>query len=245
MIVLVGIDDTDDASSRGTGYHARLLGNKFREEGIAEVHAITRHQLLIDSRIDYTSRNSSACMVIEPTQDDVAILLDFARLELQSTCAPGSNVGISLAAPSSVDGEIQDFSRAAKREFLSVDPALALAEQKDIYLEGLNGNGAGVIGALAALGLYASGDDGRFIWLPKLRDLDGIYTVDELTKLLDMEIKTTAGESLPPATRIRVSDWMRPIMREGHAILLAEQENQDGEISWRFVDKSTIKALSD
>jgi hypothetical protein len=245
MILLLGIDDTDDASSRGTGHQARQLGRRLHEEGIAEVHAMTRHQLLVDSRIDYTSRNSSACMVLEPTGIDIASVLDFARLELKSSCAPDSDAGLSLAEPSTIDDEIQDFGRAAKHEVLSAGPAQELAEQKNIHLEGVNGSGAGVIGALAAIGLHASGDDGRFIWLPKLRELDGIYAVDELTKLLGVEIKTATGEALPPAAKIGTSDWMRPIMREGRAILLAERENQDGEISWRFADKPTIKALSD
>jgi hypothetical protein len=245
MILLLGIDDTDDASSRGTGHQARRLGKTLHKEGIAEVRAVTRHQLLVDSRIDYTSRNSSACLVLESTQNDLTSLLDFARMTLKSSCAPGSNVGISLAEPTVVDGEIQDFGRTAKLEVLSVDPAQALADQKAIHLEGINGNGEGVIGARAAIGLHASGDDGRFIWLPKLRELDGIYTVDELTNLIGVEIKTAAGDTLPPTASIGASDWMRPIMRDGRAILLAEQENQDGEISWRFADKPTIKAISD
>lgn len=245
MIVLLGIDDTDDASSRGTGHQARQLGRTLQEEGIAEVHAVTRHQLLVDSRIDYTSRNSSACMVLELTQNDLTSLLDFARMKLKSSCAPGSNAGITLAEPSTLDSDLQDFGRAAKKEVLSVGPAQVLADQKAIHLEGINGTGAGIIGALAAIGLHASGDDGRFIWLPKLRELDGTYSVDELTKLLGVEIKTTTGEALPPAAEIESSDWMRPIMRKGRAILLAEKENIDGEISWRLADKPTIKALPD
>lgn len=245
MIVLLGIDDTDDASSRGTGFQARQLGRMLNGEGIAEFHAVTRHQLLIDSRIDYTSRNSSACLVLKTTKKGIPTVIDFARLELKSSCAPTSNVGISLAESSAVDGKIQDYGGAAKRKVLSVEPARKLAEQNDIYLQGINGTGAGVIGALAAIALHASGDDGRFIWLPKLRELDGISTVDEISRLLGVGIETVAGETLPPAAKIESAEWMRPIMRKGRAILLAEGENQDGEISWRFADKPTVKALSD
>ena len=245
MILLLGIDDTDDASSRGTGYQARRLGQAFQETGLAEFRAVTRHQLLVDSRIDYTSRNSSACLVLETTGDDISSLVDLARSDLKSHCAPDSDVGISLAKPSAVDGEIQDFGRTAKHEVLSADPARALAEQKDIQLEGINGSGAGVIGALAAIGLHASGDDGRFVWLPKLRELDGIYTVADLIKLLEVDVTTISGEALPPSAEIETVDWMRPVMRGGRAILLAERENQDGEILWRFADKPTVKALSD
>ena len=245
MIVLLGIDDTDDASSRGTGHQARQLGKSLREEGIADLHAITRHQLLVDSRIDYTSRNSSACMVLEPTQDDIASLLDFARKKLKSSSAPSSNAGVCLSELSAVHDEIQDFGRSAKNDVLAIGSARQLAEQKGMHLEGINGSGAGIIGALAAIGLHAAGNDGRFIWLPKLRELDGGYTVEELSKLLGVGIETATGEEAPSSARIQAAEWMRPIMREGRAILLAERGTQDGELSWRFADKQTIKTLSD
>ncbi|MFQ5922102.1 MAG: hypothetical protein ACE5M4_04605 [Anaerolineales bacterium] len=245
MIVLLGIDDTDNATSRGTGYHARRLGKALSDEGFADIQAVTRHQLLVDSRIDYTSRNSSVCLVLEASEHDITRLIDFARSELRSHCAPDSNGGISIAEPSAVDGAIQDFGRAAKHRVLSAETARALAQQKDVFLEGTNGSGAGVIGALAAAGLHRSGNDGRFIWLQKLRELDGTYTVGELTRLLGVEVTTISGEALPPAAEIKALEWMRPVLREGRAILLAERETQDGEIGWRLLDKSTVKALSD
>ena len=49
---------------------------------------------------------------------------------------------------------------------------------------------------------------------------------------------------LPSSTEIEALEWMRPILREGRAILLVEKENVDGEIRWRFADKPTVKALS-
>ena len=61
---LLAIDDTDNLTSRGTGFLARQLALRMAEAGIAEVKAITRHQLLVDPRIPYTSHNSSACLVL-------------------------------------------------------------------------------------------------------------------------------------------------------------------------------------
>ncbi len=244
MILLLGIDDTDDDSSRGTGYQARRLGHEIQESGLGELRAVTRHQLLIDSHIDYTSRNSSACLVLETTEDQIPSLIALARSELETHCAPDSQVGICLAAPSAVDAAVQDFSQAAKRKVLSVDAAQAQSQQREIHLEGVKGSGAGVIGALAAIGLHASGNDGRFVWIPKLRDLDGRYTVAGLTKLLDVYVETISGGALPPSAEIDALEWMRPILRKGHAILLAEEENVDGKIGWRFADKPTVKAIS-
>jgi hypothetical protein len=244
VILLLGIDDTDDDSSRGTGYQARRLGNAIQENGLGELRAVTRHQLLVDSRIDYTSRNSSACLVLQTTEDQVPSLIDLARSELVAHCAPGSKVGICLSEPSAVDDAIREFGRAAKDEVLFADAALSLGKKREIHIECIKGSGEGVIGALAAIGLHASGDDGRFVWLPKLRDLDRSYTVAELGKLLNVQVETISGDALPPLAEIKAEEWMRPILRQGRAILLAEKENVDGEIGWRFADKPTVKALS-
>ena len=244
MILLLGIDDTDDDSSRGTGYQARRLGHAIEENGLGELRAVTRHQLLIDSHIDYTSRNSSACLVLETIEGRIPSLIDLARSELEAHCAPVSKVGICLAEPSAVDDAIREFGRAAKDKVLFADEARSLGKEREIHIESIKGSGAGVIGALAAIGLHASGGDGRFVWLPKLRDLHGRYSVAELTKFLDVQVETISGDALPPSAEIQALEWMRPILREGCAIILAEKENVDGEIGWRFADKPTVKALS-
>ncbi len=244
MILLLGIDDTDDDSSRGTGYQARRLGHAIQENGLGEFRAVTRHQLLVDSRIDYTSRNSSACLVLQTTEDQIPSLIDLARSELEAHCAPDSKVGICLAEPLAVDAAIQEFGQAAKRKVLSVDAAQAQSQQQEIHLEGVKGSGAGVIGALAAIGLHASGNDGRFVWLPKLRDLHGRYSVAELIKFLEVQVETISGDVLTPSAEIEAQEWMIPILSEGRAILLAEEENVDGKIGWRFADTPTVKAIS-
>ena len=59
-----------------------------------------------------------------------------------------------------------------------------------------------------------------------------------------MHVETISGQGLPASAEIEAVEWMRPILREGRAILLAEKENIDGEIGWRFADKSTVKAFS-
>ena len=245
MILFLGIDDTDDESSRGTGYQARRLGHAIQENGLGELRAVTRHQLLIDSRIDYTSRNSSACLVLETTEDQVPSLIDLARSGLEAHCAPDSKVGICIAEPSAVDDAIREYGRAAKDKVLFADAARSLGKEREIHIESIKGSGEGVIGALAAIGLHATGNDGRFVWLPKLRELDGRYSVADLTELLDVEVEMISGDVLPPSAEIVALEWMRPILREGRAILLAEEENIDGEIGWRFAEKPTVKALSD
>src|SRR5579872_5433563 len=64
-VVLVGSDDTDNLDSPGTGYLSRQLGGLIDASGVGRVRDITRHQLLFDRRIPYTSHNSSLCLRVE------------------------------------------------------------------------------------------------------------------------------------------------------------------------------------
>ena len=52
-----------------------------------------------------------------------------------------------------------------------------------LCLRALGGNGDGVIGALAGVGLRADGNEGRFLDLPGLRMLADIVEIRELTKI--------------------------------------------------------------
>ena len=67
--VLVGIDDTDNLTSPGTGWIAQSLIRQLASEGFGEPLGITRHQLLKDPRVPYTSHNSSACLAIGTSAD--------------------------------------------------------------------------------------------------------------------------------------------------------------------------------
>ena len=63
--LLVGIDDTDNLESRGTGFRAREFGRQLMEEGLASVRGISRHQLYVHPDIPYTSHNSALCLDID------------------------------------------------------------------------------------------------------------------------------------------------------------------------------------
>ena len=67
MKILIAIDDTDNLESRGTGFRARELGLSLMQNGLANLISVTRHQLLFDRRIPYTSHNSSASLLCELT----------------------------------------------------------------------------------------------------------------------------------------------------------------------------------
>ena len=60
--LLVGIDDTDTEAGKGTGSLARGLLVSFDEQRIGAALGATRHQLLLDPAIAYTSENAAHCV---------------------------------------------------------------------------------------------------------------------------------------------------------------------------------------
>ncbi|HEX6035911.1 MAG TPA: hypothetical protein VFY83_15850, partial [Anaerolineales bacterium] len=135
MNLLIGIDDTDNLESRGTGFRARHLANWLAENQLAVPYGITRHQLLVDPQILYTSHNSSACLSVE--SDSAFLVWDACREYLLRESAPGSDVGLCLAPLEFVTEEVMTFARRAKLEVLTMQEAEHTAAISGIRLAGL------------------------------------------------------------------------------------------------------------
>ena len=243
MRILIGIDDTDNLESRGTGYRARHLGASLA--GFAVVEGITRHQLLVDPRIPYTSHNSSTCLVVR-TSVSLDDLAGYCRTYLVRESAAGSDAGLCLAPWPAVGPSVLEFGHLAKTQVLTHEAAEEIARRSGLLLEGLTGDGGGVIGALAAVGLRTGGNDGRYIWLEGLRELKGIYTVERLREAAAIDaIESLDGAGLPATAMVDAGPWPRPILRGGRAVLLVEEAKSDGGCQWRVALKEAIKRYSD
>ncbi len=243
---LIGIDDTDNLESRGTGFRARQLAQQLQSRGLARVRGVTRHQLFVSPDIPYTSHNSAACLNLQFADRVAEDVRQHARAYLLRESADGADAGLCLARMSHVPPVVTAFGRAAKERVLTQADALGLAATTGIVLEGLTGTRQGVIGALAAVGLHAARDDGRFLWSPGIRDLaPGVYTLDALRAITTVEIfraldgrEITAGEA-----PITITEWARPVLTGGRSVLLLEEdvdERADGE-RWRVAAKEHIK----
>ncbi len=241
MRYLIGIDDTDNLESRGTGYRARQLAESLAEQGLAQPLAITRHQLLVSPAIPYTSHNSSACLLFEADPAKENEMWSASREFLLRESAPGSDAGLCLAAWEKVNACLHAFGSRAKIVVLTRLEAEHTALNQEIRLEGLTGTHGGIIGALAGVGLHHAGNDGRYLWLPGLRDLSGLHTVAEICALGRIDcIRPLDGANLSPETLVELGEWVRPILRGGQAILYVEEQNHE----WHILSKDHIKSLS-
>jgi hypothetical protein len=239
MKYLIGIDDTDNLESRGTGHRVRELADWLSSNHLAEPYGITRHQLLVDPQIPYTSHNSSACLVVDT--DRAEDVWNAARQFLVLTSAIGSDVGLCLARRDSITEEVLSFGRRAKLEVLTMPEAQETASQSNIRCEGLTGTGGGIIGALAGVGLYYAGNDGRFLWLPGLRELKGKYPIAEIIARGHIErVCTLNHDELSLGEIVDVGEWVRPVLRNGKSTLYVEEKNHE----WHILSKDHVKSLS-
>ncbi len=246
MRILIGIDDTDNKDSRGTGFLARQLAKHIQEKDLGIVNGITRHQLFVHPDIAYTSQNSSACLdVLSEKQNELEI---FCAQFLKDSAADGSDAGLCISEWEAVSENIQDWGRSAKNEVLQLAHAKDLALANRIYLEGFTGTLIGQIGALAAVGLRKSGDDGRFIWLvgsKELRELKpGIFQLDELKLITGIEnFITINGLPLEKNCRVLCHDWIRPILKDGNPCLILEKA-KNHQYEWKTATKEYIRTIS-
>ncbi|RRR39755.1 hypothetical protein EHH44_21585 [Mycolicibacter terrae] len=248
--LLIGIDDTDDQFSPGTGRRARALLRELAAAGLGSEAGATRHQLLVDDRVPYTSHNSSACLAWRsPDGDPHAVrdkIIEFVARFLERVCPPAADPGLAVAVPGDLTdaGPLVDFGRRAKCELLQRAQARRLADELGLHLSGHGGTHDGVLGALASVGLQLSGDDGLFITLPGLGDLPLEATVEELLASVPIDDARDASNRRPaPGELIDLGDWVRPVLLDGRAVLLLDppRRHPDGRRSWRTAPRAVVK----
>ncbi len=239
---IIAIDDTDNDTSIGTGRLARMLGEHLESLGLGRVTGVTRHQLLVDDRIPYTSHNSAAAigLVSEagPGEEvSVESLRAPAAAFLYEHFHPGADPGLAiLSTDKPMDEALLAFGQRAQREVLTKDEAYDLARRRGVHLSEHGGTGQGVIGALAATGLRFGGSDGRFIGLQGIRKLKGRCSVEKILDGSDVdEVVDVMGSPLPAHAQIDTGDWVRPAL-VNHRACLKVVATEAGELpGWRVV----------
>lgn len=246
MKLLIGIDDTDNKESRGTGFKTRQLAKLIEDKKLGLVKGITRHQLFVHPNIAYTSQNSSACIEVE--SEFYNELIVFCSDFLSTESAPGSDAGLCIAGWEAVTEKIQNWGEKTKVEVLTLEEASRLSDENGIFLCGLTGTKIGQIGALAAVGLRKTGNDGRFIWLKgsgELRDFDsGTYTVLALKQKAGIQdVKDLNLHDIPENEVVLCDGWTRPVLLNNNAVLFVEKTNF-AQHEWKTVTKEYIRSIT-
>jgi tRNA(Ile2) C34 agmatinyltransferase TiaS len=216
-MLFLGLDDTDTLDSRGTGYLARCIAAELAIDHV--VLGVIRHQLLRDPRVPCTKNNSSAAIVLNgDAAIDPVSLLERVRLIMHDNFQPGSDPGLCVAT--NVPAAITDFGRRTQHELVTQAEARTLASAHGLPLLGLGGDEDGVIGALAAVGLAAGGEDGRYVLVGRCRELTGLQPVAALLAAGIAAVQTLDGQ--PVTAGLVQTDRLRPARRGGKPIAFVE-----------------------
>lgn len=216
-MIFIGMDDTDNAQSRGTGHIARAIAEILAVD--FTLVGVVRHQLLFDPRVRYTAHNSSKSVILGADGDvDLADLAKRVGKLMMDDFQEGSDPGVCVARD--VPDEVIQYGRRAQTDLITQDEARALAARHHIPLLGLGGDEGGVIGALAAVGLAAGGNDGRFMMVGQLRQLQGMLPVSAVLGAGIAAVETVDGK--PVTEGLVATDKMRPARRRGLPIAIVE-----------------------
>lgn len=217
-MIYVGIDDTDMPGTPGTNQLARALVTHL--SGRYRCVVIVRHQLLQDPRVPSTSKNSAASVVVQPRNGlSAGPLAGPLRRFMRRQSTVGSDPGFCVAV--TVPGAIAEFGRRCQKEPVTQREARRLAVTHGVHLEGCGGTEDGVIGALAAVGLVAGGNDGRVVQMGSWPDdLAGLQDIPSL-QARDVEVRSLeSGRTIATGT-VNVGKRLRPSYRGGKAVLYA------------------------
>jgi hypothetical protein len=217
-VIYVGIDDTDTLETRGTNQLARQLVRHVASR--LHCRMIVRHQLLEDPRVPCTRKNGSAALVFDGEVEHVkqlGWLIDELRTVMRAEFIEGSDPGLCVATR--VGPEIVEYGRRCKTTLIEQDEARDLARRHAIHLEGLGGTEGGVIGALAAVGLVTTGEDGRVVLSDAWDDdLTGICEVSAI-RARRVDVREVESFAKVETGAVDIGKRLRPNLRGGEPVL--------------------------
>jgi hypothetical protein len=237
FLVIVGIDDTDIIGSPGTNQLARAILKQIGEA--ARDAIICRHQLFFDPRVPYTSKNGSASIQLPHADSrNLEPLIHTIREVMLGWFVVGSDPGLCVAT--SVAEGMTAFGMRCKSEVVTQDEARAVAARAGCYLEALGGTEQGVIGALAAAGLIAGGDDGRVVHLVSWPYPDDAFSgpreIRELFARGISEIRQISSGRPVSTGPVDIGKHLRPNWRDSRVVLFVEAAKEPGSPApWRAV----------
>lgn len=245
--VLVCVDDTDRIDSDwGTGELVALISETMEERGWGKSYGVTRHQLLIHPDVPYTSHNSSMCFAADLNEAYLDTLTNYAAEFLFKESATGSDPGLCITVPERLNKPelLIAFGYKAKEIVITKEEAYSLAQQLGVHLSEHGGTGQGVIGALAGVGLRLSGNDGRLRGKLKLKNTNGVASVESIRSHANIDlVANLEGALLADDELVRLGDTVKPILRDGKFVLLVAPigAGDAGGVTWQTLTKQQLK----
>ncbi|MBN2321455.1 MAG: hypothetical protein JXR49_20420 [Acidobacteria bacterium] len=236
-MIIVGIDDTDIVGSPGTNQLARAILKKIGSG--ARDAIIIRHQLFFDPRVPYTSKNGAASIQLPRVEaGDVPALGEIIRQVMADWFIDGSDPGLCMAAE--VTEEMKQYGLRCKDRVITQEEARDVAARSGCCLEGLGGTNQGIVGALAGVGLVATGSDGRVVhrvsWPYPDDAFSGPRSIGEITARGVHEIRRLESDEPISEGPVDIGKHLRPNWRNGRIVLYVEAATgSESAAPWRAV----------
>jgi hypothetical protein len=219
-MIYIGIDDTDNLISRGTGLLSRNIAKEL--SGHFKVYGVTRHQHFVHESIPYTSHNSSAVIHLDESGEDVAHrAFELTKQFMLGDFIEGSDPGLVVAQKEQINSSVVVFGLDTKIKVVTQPMARSIAKNSGILLEGLGGTEDGVIGALGGVGLAATGYDGSFLTKDKTRQITGSCSITDLKKSGIDRVMTMDGRELLDG-HLEFNRSPNPSLIKSEAVLFVE-----------------------
>ena len=246
MQLYLSIDDTDNLASPGSGQLAASLAGHLQEQGLtSHCSNISRHQLLVDSAIPYTSHNSAMCFIAEAADTRLADIIACAGQFLRHTSAPGADPGLGVAvADTRLDRQaLIGFGEKAKATVLCKEDAFLLAEKTGVHLSEHGGTGGGIIGALAGIGLRLQGSDGRFRGWFDLGEAGRIVTAQSLCAHAFVDaVVDENGQVLADDCQVMLTDTrIKTILYHHSQVIPVRAGASESPVPWTTLTKAEVK----
>lgn len=231
MRMFVCVDDTDDLTkSTSTGGIAELISMEVEKLGGVIRQGITRHQLILDERVDYTSHNSSMCFEADIDASLYEQAKENAVSVIKTNMAATANPGLCFCRADELTNAdlLIDFGYKAKCKVLNGRQAYDVAEKANgVWLAAIGGNGNGIIGALAGVGLRMGGNDGTFRGKYTLKEKNGVISVGDLCRKADLHgVINEKGEYLEEDKLIDIGKSVKKALFN-HNIVTMVKKNAD------------------
>ncbi len=245
MEVFLGIDDTDNPDSRGSGSLAEDLANSLIEKNIISTYsAISRHQLYVHRSIPFTTHNSSMCFSACLKESHLQQLIAFSQQFLKEASAFGADPGlcVTMMEDSLDKDELVAFGLRAKSSLLTKQEAYHLADKAGVHLSEHGGSGDGVIGALAGVGLRLNGNDGRFRGWLRFGDVGESLRCEQFCAHPAVDdVVDGNGQSIPKDALILLAEERVKTICMNHRQVIPVVLTSEAEVSgWRTYLKKEV-----
>lgn len=231
MRILICVDDTDDLTkTTSTGTVADLIAAEVeRLGGITEL-GVTRHQLLLHEDIDYTSHNSSMCFPADIDETIYEQVFNTAKKILLENIVPSACPGLCICIPEKVSKpeELIAFGYRGKKEVIKKSEAYALAERLGgISLTEHGNTGAGIIGALAGIGLRLSGWDGTFRGKLEMKNCQNTVSAKDFCRETGVvQVLDLNGNAIPMDTTLHIDKSAKAVLWNNKMTVMVDGENR-------------------